>query len=161
MDDKAKLRLALGRRKSRGNSIRLEWLERISEVLGKIIVETDLLGLEETEFLKEQFFKHVKSGAVRKYYWHQGQEKEVAEILRGLRGRIADKVVLFSDVDFHIGALRVEPDRVLSAPFAVWDVVKEDLSFATPNLEDGLCLELNLRGRQLGGYELSLWGRLD
>ena len=62
----------------------------------------------------------------------------------------------------RIGALRISARPVLLNAFQVWAVVREDLCLCTPDLADGLCLELNhldWTGAHSDTYELTSWGQ--
>ena len=66
-------------------------------------------------------------------------------------------------MDKYIGALIVNLEPILCHLEAVWDLVKEDLCVATPDIASGFCLESNFYDKNgdyisEGIFELTSWG---
>jgi hypothetical protein len=151
-------------RKDRGHRLITEWSRSLSEACKVEISENSFLSLEKTEEVKRAFFIKVKEEQAIKAWWEK-HEKEtllfhLLDICADVRTLI---VILFSSVDQFIGAVRVPADSILENAMAVWEVVKEDLSLATEDLQHGLCLEENPytpSGKYVreGMYELTIWG---
>lgn len=118
--------------------------------------------------LKNVFFAKVKSESEksRRPWKRQDRDAVVNHLLNVAVGVSTMSAILFSSVDPYIGAVRVPADRVLRNAMSVWDVVKEDLSLTTEDVQHGLCLEENFStpsGEHVseGFYELTTWGLFD
>lgn len=151
-------RLEYGLRKNRGRLLRDEWLARISQACGEEIDPSSLLSLEETEHLKERFFGLQQSIILKRFFWPEDRGKQVEEVVRQLGDDISVDCVLFHSLDHYIGALKINSQLVTKHSFAIWRVTEDDLMIATPSIDDGLRLELNIYGRQDNEFELSTWG---
>jgi hypothetical protein len=65
-------------------------------------------------------------------------------LINSLAARVTDRrVVLFHQNDGDTGAVLLSAAVVLKRPMEAWAVTQEDLAFGTPDLNNGLCLELN------------------
>lgn len=152
-------------RKNRGHGLATEWSRSLSAACDVAISANSFLSIERTEELKRAFFTKVKMEGQAIKAWWEKQEKEIlsAHLLDMCVHVRTLPVILFSSVDQFVGAVRVPADCVLRNAMAVWEVIKEDLSLATEDLQHGLCLEenfYNLSGEYVreGLYELTAWG---
>ena len=126
------------------------------------------LNRQETTDLKTRFFDRVRLSQQEEEQVYSPVENK--EALGFAMSQLADavvdvSVVLFSDVDKYIGAVRLPAHVILKNAFDVWGLVREDLSFATQDIESGFCLAQNYydaSGKFVkeGVYELTAWGKL-
>jgi len=157
--------LELRMRKNRGHGLATEWSRSLCAACGVEISASSFLSIKNTEELKSAFFTKVKTEAEAIKAWWEKHETETLSVhLLDLCVDVgALPVILFSSVDQFAGAVRVPADCVLRNAMAAWEVVKEDLSLATEDLQHGLCLEENVytySGEYVreGLYELTAWG---
>ena len=141
------------------------WTKALSDACNADVRSSAFLSIEETGRLRNAFFEMVKnSSEPMKRNWPRydiGDLIAHTSKLREIAGQLT--VVVFSDVDRLIGAVRLRAAAVLSHLFAVWNVVHEDLAITTADLNNGLCLELNfytLSGQYVkeGVFEMTAWG---
>jgi hypothetical protein len=142
-----------------------DWVRRISQASGLEISMNSFLSIEETKKLKTAFFDRVKYPTEGfRFFWHKRDRESLQSHLRALSVAVRDlRVVLFSSVDHLIAAVRVPADCVLANAMGVWEIVEEDLSLATEDLRNGLCLEENYYTAEAvyvkeGVFELTTWG---
>jgi hypothetical protein len=157
--------LELRLKKNRGHRLVAEWSGSLSGACGIEISASSFLPIERTMELKRAFFTKVKARSEESSRCWDKQERDtvVSHLLNACVEVRSISVVLFSSVDQFVGAVRVPADSVLRNAMSVWEVVKEDLSLTTEDLQHGLCLEENfyttsgdyVRG---GLYELTAWG---
>jgi hypothetical protein len=170
MDKQTELKQALEDALIRNRAMRIfsPWLASISEALAMTVSKEHFLTRQETAALKTRFFDQViLRQQNREEVYYSVEDKET---LSAAMHQLADTVVdlpsvLFSDVDRYIGAVRLPAGVILRNAFRVWELVKEDLSFVTEDLESGFCLEYNYYDDthefvKEGAYELTAWGRL-
>ena len=157
MSEERKHKLAMGLRLNRGRLLQPAWLSELSRACGTNISPAALLPVVETEALKQRFFDRAIHGSVQRLFWRGEQRAQVEDMLHAIRQQVSTEVILFSEVDFYIGAVRLHSDVVLDHPFEVWSVVSWDLMMTTPLLEDGFRLEHNTYGLQKTEYELTTW----
>lgn len=102
-------------------------------------------------------------GVVRRH-WPRSSFQDLADALKDLCIEIRlTPVVLFSSVDDVIGAVQLPANMALLNFPAVWEVVEQDFRLTTPDLQNGLCVEVNFydtNGDYIkeGIYELVAWG---
>jgi hypothetical protein len=156
-------------RQAEGDKLRRSWTQSLARACGYEPAPSDFLGIVETEVLKGSFFAAVKSlGAGRGFrgYWPLSESGAVASVLEDIARQTSVRHgIVFSDKDVYLGAVRLPVTAILNHAWSVWRVVGEDLTFASADLSDGLCVEINYyadRGQYVpeGVYELSAWGRL-
>jgi len=148
--------------KNRASRIRSSWTASLSQACGMEIAPEYFLSLKETTALKEAFWSKVRGkGCPRRFY----SKKNFEQIESGLKAITNGQLtsVLFSSVDKYIGAVRLPASVVFNHIQSIWKVTEEDFCVATPDLQNGICLEFNYydeRGDFIkeGVYELSLWG---
>ena len=156
-------RLGMSLRRNRGRRIVGEWTAGLQRVLGVSVTADSFLSLRQTESLKRSFFQRLKDGkfTTKTSYWTKEEQPILARLLQSLGSKAGPKmIVLFSEVDPFVGAIRVPANSVLQNAFGVWEFVGEDLSLASESLNSGLCLEENFydgEGRyfRTGVYQLT------
>jgi hypothetical protein len=153
-------------RKNHGRRLAAEWSRSLSAASGVEISASSFISVERTEELKRAFFAKVKSeDRAMKASWEKDErETLLAHLLDTCVDVRTLEVILFNCLDRFVGAVRVPADCVLRNAMAVWQVVKEDLSMMTEDLQHGLCLEENFyapSGEYVreGLYELTAWGK--
>lgn len=149
--------LKWGLRQNRGRLLRQTWLESLSRAVKTSIEQDQLLPLQETEELKDAFYQQVQRDSVQRLYWNGDQRLQVLRTLQTIRQQFSTEVILFSEVDYYVGGVRILSHLVLDYPFEVMEAINHDLALVTRGLEDGLLLELNIYGKNTE-YELSTWG---
>jgi hypothetical protein len=162
--DNAK-RLELALRKNRGRRLVAEFSLRLSQAFDVEVCASSFLSIEETGELKTAFYSIVRDErrAVRTFWRKTQSDDLIAHLLEMRKIARSPNAIVFSSVDRFIGAVRVPADCVLRNAMVVWQVVGEDLSLATDDLHDGLCLEETFytAGAEYvreGLYELTAWG---
>jgi hypothetical protein len=164
MPKNRKLELAL--RKNRGSNILYEWTQRLVQACQREVLPEQFLPLEETERLRSVYSQKVASGEdiVRRNF-PKGQLGMIERLFRTFSERLDPEqiVVLFSSVDYYVGAVQLPAEPILRNLLSVWGVVEEDLRLATLDMKNGLCLEVNfndMEGKYVkdGVYEISVWG---
>jgi hypothetical protein len=153
-------------RDNRGKKIRSTFLRDLSMSCGVEVDEIHFLNVEDTQSLKAEFIEKVKSSVGTFHdHWPKQDWMKLASTLENLATSLGDQsVVLFSNVDQYIGAVRIQARYVLLHPEATWRVVGEDLSIRSDH-DGGLCLEENFYTRcgeylREGVYEVTAWGNL-
>lgn len=151
-------------RQQEGRDIRRQWIQSLRAATATVVSTSDLLDLDRTESLRDQFFGTIRrpKGAFRGY-WPAMRRDAIESVLHKLSQNAGDSsIILFSSVDRRIGAVQIAAHSVLTRPFDVWEVVQQDLSFCTFDLANGLCLELNhldWTGNHADTYEMTSWGQ--
>jgi hypothetical protein len=158
-------KLDLAKRRKRAQELLPAWIAELERLTGETALLDRRIDLQETERKKAAFFHRLQSGEVTTLEWSAEERGRIPEHLAEVSRRAADlEIVLFSNVDRFIGAVRMSAHAVLAQPLEVWAHVGDDLCVASADLEDGLCLEQNYyrsdgQYRKDGLYELSTWGR--
>ena len=152
-------------KENKGRRLFPTWSRALARETGLDIRKDDFLDPATTSSLKASFFQHLRAKQNGFHsYWLKRERDELEDALGQIAADTGDtRVVLFSEVDEFIGAAMLPAATVLSHAFEVWDVVGEDLSFATLDLNDGLCLEENFYDADdtyvpEGVFELTRWG---
>jgi hypothetical protein len=165
-DERSNIEMSL--RKNHGRRLIADWSRSLSAASGIEIRSDSLLSIEQTQVLKRAFFIKVKSESQRRRLtWERpAWEHLLAHLLDVCINVRTMPIVLFSSIDQFIGAIRLPADCVLRNVLAIWEVVGEDLSLTTDDLQHGLCLEENFytpSGDYMkeGVYELIAWGRFE
>jgi len=150
---------------NRGRHILPVWIDEFQELTGHAVRSADFLDIHDTKRLKEAFFERIKAQTgCCVHEWYASDFCNVSNLLKRMNELIDSvEVVLFSDVDNNIGALRVQSSLVLSYADKLKDFLKEDLCFASEDLINGLCLEFNYYSdageySPEGFYRLVAWG---
>lgn len=163
MSDNPRLHDAVAR--NRGRQILPLWMDKFRGITGHNIECTDFIDTSRTRQMKEAFFERVKAqtGCCARE-WHARDFSEVLSLLKEMSYCVGSvEVVLFSDVDSYIGALRVQSTLVLTYADKLMDLVKEDLCFASEDMSLGMCIEFNYHSEggeysRDGFYRLVTWG---
>lgn len=123
------------------------------------------LPLGDTDDLKNRFADRLKEGPglVRRNLPKASLRRLAEALLELSRSMESTPLVVFNSIDEYIGAVQLPANVVLQNFLAVWDVVGEDFSVATRELQSGLCVEINFYdtdGRYVkdGICELTAWG---
>jgi hypothetical protein len=152
-------------RKNYGRRSLAEWSRLLSLACCVDSTTTSFLSIEETEELKKAFYRVVRDQVkTSRSFWQDSHRDGLAAHLLADSIIAQDiEIIMFSHMDQFVGAVRVPAVSVLRNAMAVWQVVGEDLSLATHDLQNGLCLERNFYTAEgayvsSGIYELSEWG---
>lgn len=151
-------------RKNEGLHIISDWLNRCSSVL-KSLTKDNLLSLSDTDKIKQQFNnKLLGQATIQRCNWTLDEEKKMFEHFTSLAYKCENiDVVLFSNVDDKLGALRTNSRDILLNAKELWTIVGEDFRFTTNNLAHGFCLgfeyyTISETYIPKGVYELACWG---
>ncbi len=156
--------LALAIRRNRGERLRADWMARLALACAFEIHSEYFLSLEETDGIRKRFTSKLKRPGTFRKNWPRGSVNAIAELIKNLSITLRSQpVLLFSSVDYYVGAV-VVPAHVLLVNFlAVWEVVGEDFRVVTPDLGSGLCVGVeyyDAKGKYVKGgvYEGIAWG---
>jgi hypothetical protein len=152
-------------RNNRGRLLVADFSIALSEACGVKVAAQSFLSIQQTEELKKPFFTRVRDERERPMpYWQKQDRACVVAYCHDLGRDIGPHpVILFSSIDRYVGAVRLPADSILQNAMSVWSVVKDDLSLATEDLQNGLCLEENFYtpgGEYMrdGIFDLTAWG---
>jgi hypothetical protein len=160
--------LDLKKRLAKGRTIRAQWLAAISAACNVDQHEVRFLGLEETDRLKDAYFRRVREAPAREHlYW---TDPMLVAFEAGL-ARLVQTVgtlptVMFSSVDEYLGAVMLPAKAILEHWNRAWTVVDHDLCITTDSAAHGLCLEKNHIDEQgmchpQSFFEATSWGNFQ
>jgi hypothetical protein len=152
-------------RRNRAKRILPKWLSTLRNLVAADLREEDFLSVELTARLKGAFYQRVKDDRTLFHKeWSVDEFDRMKDFIGKIGGRVGSmKAVLFSSKDTLTGAVVVPAARVLLNVQRIREMLEEDVSLTTRDLENGFCLEFNYydeHGRYVehGTYLLTTWG---
>ena len=154
--------------RNKGRQILPNWIQQFTEATDYSISSSDFLELVETKRIRTLFYDRVKfrENCLFKEWSIDCFEEVTNYLLEVDKAAGSVEVYLLSDVDTYIGALQIHSSIVFYNVHSVWELVHDDLSLTSLNLQDGLCLERNYYSNsgeyhRDGLYQLTSWGSFN